>query len=115
MTRDDLQHCGKVTGISEELNRSVRKGRIEPGHSKKILKEIGSRSHNLGAELRMHSLKMDCDNYSNREKVAVIAPVTSAKVMVTGSKAMFALSLFIVLLKVSNEKTGKISTRVNDW
>ena len=38
----------------EELNRSVREGRIESRHSIKSLEWMGSCSHDLGAELRMH-------------------------------------------------------------
>ena len=37
-----------------ELNRSVRQ-RIDSRHSIKSLEGVGSRSHDLGAELRMHS------------------------------------------------------------
>ena len=45
----------------EELHRSVREGRIESRHSIKNVEGMGSRSHDLGAELRMHSLTVDCD------------------------------------------------------
>ena len=33
MTRADLKHCGKIPVAREELNRSVREGRIESRHS----------------------------------------------------------------------------------
>ena len=33
MTRADLKHCGKMPDAREELNRSVREGRIESRHS----------------------------------------------------------------------------------
>ena len=33
MTRADLKHCGKIPEAREELNRSVREGRIESIHS----------------------------------------------------------------------------------
>ena len=33
MTRSDLKHCGKMPDPREELNRSVREGIIESGHS----------------------------------------------------------------------------------
>ena len=39
----------------EELNRSVREGRLESRHSIKSLEGMGSSSHDLGAEIRMHS------------------------------------------------------------
>ena len=32
---------------------------------------MGSRSHDLGAELRMHSYTVNCDTFSNEEKVCV--------------------------------------------
>ena len=60
MTRADLRHCGKMPDAGEELNRSVREGRIESRHSIKSLEGIRSRSHDLGAELRMHSLTVNC-------------------------------------------------------
>ena len=59
MTRADLKHCGKMPDASEELNRSAREGRIESRHSIKSLDGIGSSSHDLGAELRMHSFTVN--------------------------------------------------------
>ena len=41
MTRADLKHCGKITDAREELNRSVREGRIESRHSIKFWKGWG--------------------------------------------------------------------------
>ena len=55
MNRADLKHCGKMPDVREELNRSVREGMIESRHSIKSLEGMGSSSHDLGAELRMHS------------------------------------------------------------
>ena len=81
----------------EELNRTVREGRIEPRHSTKSLEGMGSSSHELGAELRMHSFTVNCDNFSNEEKVEVVVPVTSVEV--TCSEAMFALC-FSTLMKI---------------
>ena len=56
-----------------------------------------SRSHDLGAELRMHSFTVDCDTFQNKEKVVVIVPVTSVEI--TGSEAMIALSFSTSLVK----------------
>ena len=42
MTRADLKHCGKIPDAREELNRSVREGRIESRHSFKSLEGMGS-------------------------------------------------------------------------
>ena len=81
----------------EELNRSVREGRIESRHSIKSLEGMGSSSHDLGAELRMHSFTVHCDTFSNKEIVAIVVPVTS--VDVTSSEAMLALSLCTLLVK----------------
>ena len=76
MTRADLMHCGKMPDAREELNRSVREGRIESRYSIKCLEGMGSSSHDLGAELRMHSFTVNCDTFSNEEKVAAVVPVT---------------------------------------
>ena len=51
----------------EELNISVREGRIESRHSTKSLEGIGWRSHDLGAELRMHSFTVNCETFLNDE------------------------------------------------
>ena len=45
MTRDDLKHCGKIPDAREELNRSVREGRIESRHSINSLEGMGSQCH----------------------------------------------------------------------
>ena len=80
MTSADLKHCGKMPDAREELNRSVREGRIEYRHSSKSLEWMGSSSHDLGSEIRMHSFTDDCDIFSNEEKVAVVVPVTRVEV-----------------------------------
>ena len=38
---------------------------------------MGSSSHDLGAELRMHSFTVNCETFLNEEKVAAVVPVTS--------------------------------------
>ena len=65
MTRADLKHCWKISESREELNRSVREGRIESRHSMKSLEGMGSKSHDKAAELRMHSITVNCDTFSN--------------------------------------------------
>ena len=57
----------------------------------------GSISHDIGAELIMHSFVVDCDTFSNGEKVAVVVQVTI--VGVTCSEAMLALRLSTLLVK----------------
>ena len=47
----------------EELNRSVREGRIESRHSIKSLEGMGSSSHDLGAELGMHYFTANSDTF----------------------------------------------------
>ena len=79
----------------EELNRSVREGRIESIHYIKSLEWIGSMSHDVGAELRMHSFTVVSDAFAKEEDVAVIVPVTSVEV--TCSEAMSALSFSALL------------------
>ena len=67
VTIADLKLCGKMPDAREELNRSMREGRIESRHSIKILEGMGSSSHEIGAKLRIHSLTVDCDIFSNDE------------------------------------------------
>ena len=90
MTRADLNHCEDMSDAREELNRSVRVGRIESRHSTKSLEGMGSSSHDVGAELRMHSITVNCDTFSSEEKVAAVVPVTSVEV--TCLEEMLALS-----------------------
>ena len=97
MTRADLNHCGKMPDALEELNRSVRVGRIESRHSTMSLEGMGSTSHDLGTEIRMHSFTVNCDTFSNEEIVAVVVPVTSAEV--TCSETMIALGFSTLLVK----------------
>ena len=82
MTRAYLKHYGKIPDAREELNRSVREGRIESRQSIKSLEGMGSSSHDLGAELRMHSFTVNCDNFSNEEKVAAVVPVANVDVII---------------------------------
>ena len=69
MTRADLKHCGKMPDAREELNKLVREGRIESRHSIKSLEGMGSSSHDLVAELRMHYFTVNCDTFSNEIKL----------------------------------------------
>ena len=105
MTRADLKHCGKIQDAREELNRSVREGRIESRHSINSLEGMGSSSHDLGAELRMHSFTVNCDTFSNEEKVAAVVPVTSVEV--TCSEAILALSFSTLLVKCLMKILGR--------
>ena len=82
--------------VREKLNRSVREGNIETGHSTKSLLGIGSRSHNVVAKIRMYSFIVDCDTVSYEVKAAVVVPVTSGEA--TGSEAMLALSFSTLLV-----------------
>ena len=97
MTSDDLKHCGKMPDARDELNRSVREGKIKSRHSIKSLEGMESSSLDLGAELRMHSFTANCDTLSNEEKVASVVPVTSDEV--TCSEAMLAISFSSLLVK----------------
>ena len=73
----------------EELNRSVREGRMESRHSIKSLERMRSSSHDLRAEIRMPSFTVNCDTFSNEENDAAVVAETS--VDVTCSEAMLAL------------------------
>ena len=105
MTRADLKHYGKNPEAREELNISVREGRIESRHSIKSLEGMGLSSHDLRAELRMHSFTLNCDTFSNEEKVAAVVSVTSVEV--TCSEAMLALSFSTLLVKCLMKILGR--------
>ena len=49
MARADFKDCWKMSDAREELNTSVREGRIESRYYIKSLEWIGSGSHDLGA------------------------------------------------------------------
>ena len=74
----------------------MREGIIESLHSIKSLEGMRSSSHDLGAEIRMHSITVNCDTFSNEEKVAAVVPITSIEV--TCSEAMLALSFSTLLV-----------------
>ena len=105
MTSADLRHCGKMPDAREELSRSVREGKIESRDSIKSLEGMGSSSNDLGAELRMHSFTVNCDTFSNEEKVAAVVPVTSVEV--TCSEAMLALSFSTLLVECLMKILGR--------
>ena len=69
------------------------------------MEEIGSRSHDLGADLRMHSFTLNCDTFSNEEKVAAVVPVASVEV--SCSEAMLSLSLYTLLVKCLMKIMGR--------
>ena len=66
---------------------------------------MGSSSHDLGAEIRMHSFTVNCDTLSNEEKVTAVVPVTSVEV--TCSEAKLALSFSTLLVKCLMTILGK--------
>ena len=105
MTRADLEHCGKISEAREELNRSLREGRIDSRHSTMSLEGMGSSSHYLGAEFRMHSFTVNCDTFSNEEKVAAVVPVTSVEE--TCSEAMLALRFSTLLVRCLMKILGR--------
>ena len=59
----------------------------------------------------MHSFTINCDTFSDEEKVAAVGPVTSVEI--TCSKAMLYLCFSTLLVKCFDKKNGKVSTRVN--
>ena len=105
MTRADLKHCEKMADAREELNRSVIEGRIESRRSNKSLEWMGSKSHDLGAEIIMHSFTVDCDTFSNEEKVAAVVQVTSVEVTCSG--AMLALYFSTLFVKCLMKRLGR--------
>ena len=69
MTRADLKHCWEIPDAREELNTSVREGRIKSRHSIKSFETMGSRSHDILAEIRKHSFTVKCDTFSSEKKL----------------------------------------------
>ena len=57
-----LKHCRKMPFSRRVLNLSQEDVRIEFRHFIISFEKIVSRSHDLGAEVGMHSLKVDCSN-----------------------------------------------------
>ena len=114
MRRADLKHCGKIPDAREELNRSMREGRIEFIHSTKSLEGMGSSSHDLGAELRMHSFTVNCGTFSNEKKVVAVVPVSSIEVTCSEwseacSEAMLALSFSTLLVECLMKILGRLA------
>ena len=68
---------------------------------------MGSGSHDLVAQLRMHSFTVNCDTFSIGERVAVVVPVTSVEV--TFSEAMLALSFSTMLVECLMKRLGRSS------
>ena len=66
---------------------------------------MGSSSHDLGAELRMHSFTVNCHTFSNEEKIAAVVTVTSVEV--TCSEAMLALNFSTLVLKCFMKILGR--------
>ena len=85
----------------------MREGKIESRHSTTSLEGMGSCSHDLGAELKMHSFTVNCDTFSCEEKVAAVVPVTSVEA--TCTEAMFALSFCTLLVKCLMKILGRSS------
>ena len=106
MLKADLKHCGKMPDASEELDISVREGRIESKHYIKSLEWMESSSHDLGAEIKIHSFTVNCGTYSNEvRKVPAVVPVTSVEV--TCSRTMLALSFSTLLIKCLMKILGR--------
>ena len=60
MIRADVRHCEAMPDAREGLNRSVREWRIEYRHCIKSFEGMGSSSHDLVAEFRMHYFTVNC-------------------------------------------------------
>ena len=83
----------------------MREGIIESRHSIKSFEGMVSSFHDLGAELRMHSFTVNCDTFSNEEKVAAFVPATSVEV--TCSEEMLALSFCSLLVECLTKILGR--------
>ena len=66
---------------------------------------MGSGSHDLGAEISMHSFTVNCYTFSNEKKFAAVVPVTSVEV--TCSEAILAHIFSNLLLKCLMKILGR--------
>ena len=66
---------------------------------------MGSRSRDIGAEISMHSFTVDCDAFSNEEKVALFVLVKSVEA--TGSVAMLPLSFYYLSSMCLMKRLGR--------
>ena len=66
---------------------------------------MGSSSHDLGVEIRMYSVTVNCDTFSNEKKVAAVVPVTSVEA--TCSETMLAQSFSTLLVKCLMKILGR--------
>ena len=82
----------------------MREGSRESRHSIKSLEGMGSSTRDLGAEIIMHYFTVNCDTFSNEEKVAAVVPVTSVEA--TCSEAMLALNFSTLLVKCLMKTLG---------
>ena len=64
-------------------------------------------SHDLGAELGMHSFTVDCKTFLCDEKVAVVVPVTSVEV--TCSEAMLAQRFLTLFVNYMMKRLGRLA------
>ena len=55
----------------------------------------------------MHSFTVNCDTFSNEENVAVVVPVTSVEVEMTGSGAMLVPNFSTLLVKCLIKRLGR--------
>ena len=69
------------------------------------LEWMGSCSHDLGAEISLHSFTVNGNTFIDEEKVAVVVPVTSVEV--TCSDAMLALRFSTLLVKCLMKILGR--------
>ena len=67
---------------------------------------MGSRSHDIGAELRMHYFTVDCDTFTNEEKVAVVVPVASIDVSCSEAVSFSTLSVNCLMKRLGRSALG---------
>ena len=89
--RADLKHSGKMPHRREELNRSVRDGRMESWYSTKELGRNGIKGRWSMSWIKMYSLAVVFDTFWNEEGRAIPTRITSVGIKITGYTAMFVL------------------------
>ena len=74
-----------------------------------MLRSLRGDKHEFCLTALMHSFTVNCDTFSNGEKVAAVVPVTSVEV--TCSEAMLAQSFSTLLVKCLMKILGRSALR----
>ena len=99
---EDIQHLADQLHIEGVITDDIRQFAIRRNTNPARLYLL---PNDLGAEVRMHSFTVNCDTFSNEEKVAAVVPVTSVEV--TCSEAKLALNFSALFVKCLMKILGR--------